>query len=193
MPGESYKSFDRLLDYAEKNGIKVALNPSSGHLFGEGKEYLLENIKRISVLIVNEGEASKLTDIPFDKKEEVFNKLDEIVPGIVVITDGPNGAYISDGVNIYKSGVFKEKEIKDRTGAGDAFGSGFVLGLINKGEDCKKGYCDGENIKYAIRLASANATSVVEHIGTTDGIIDINEFDKSERWSESNIEIIKIK
>ena len=53
------------------------------------------------------------------------------------------------------------------TGAGDAFGSGFVAGLMAKND-----------INFALRLAAANATSVVEHIGAQEGILTKSDFSK---------------
>ena len=47
LPGESYKTFDRLLAYAKKNKIKVALNPSYKHLEGAGRKALLRHLKDI--------------------------------------------------------------------------------------------------------------------------------------------------
>ena len=54
----------------------------------------------------------------------------------------------------------------DRTGAGDA-GSGFVAGLIQ-----------ASRIEYAIRLGSANATSVAGVCRRQEGIVTKNDFKK---------------
>ncbi|MEK7627405.1 MAG: PfkB family carbohydrate kinase, partial [Patescibacteria group bacterium] len=102
-----------------------------------------------------------------------------------VMTDGPNGVWVSDGKIIYKSGIYKEKKIVDRTGAGDAFGSGFLAGLLRKSEVGVKTFSP-EAIEYAIKLGSANATSVVEHIGAKNIILTQEDF-KDKRWD--NLEI----
>jgi len=189
LPGDSYKSLSGILSYARKNKIKVALNPSFHHLVGDGRKQLLKHLKDIKFLVVNEGEAAKLTGIPFKKEKEVFEKLDELVPGIVAVTSGRKGVTVSDGNYIYKAGIFKNEKVADRTGAGDSFGSGFVAGLIRKREKFKKGFPKPENVEYAIRLASANATSVVEQIGGTEGVITKSEFDSSARFK--NLKITK--
>ena len=54
------------------------------------------------------------------------------------MTDGAGGVLVSDGHIIYKSGVFKEEKVVDRTGSGDAFGAGFIAGLIQKKKNAKK-------------------------------------------------------
>ena len=69
-----------------------------------------------------------------------------------------------------------EKEVVDRTGAGDAFGSGFVAGLLLK-----------DDIDYAIKIGSANATSKVENMGAKAGLLyqkDLN----NPRWKKLEIE-----
>lgn len=180
LPGNSYKLFPKLLEYTSKNNISVAINPSFKHL-SEGRDELLKNLKDIKLLVLNEGEAAELTGIPFNKEAEVFKRIDELMPGIVAVTNGPEGVKVSDGKNIYEARTFKEKEIADRTGAGDAFGSAFVAGLIGGGD-----------IKYAIRLASANATSVVEYVGATEGILTRQQFETDPRWQDFPIQVREI-
>jgi len=191
LPGDSYKLFDRLLDYAEKNNIKIALNPSGIHL-SKGKEDLHNHMTRISVFIVNEGEAASFMDASFKDEDKTISKLSKLTSGIVIVTKGRKGVIVNDGKYVYKSGIFKDRGVKDRTGAGDAFGSGFVAGLLKKNEYCKKGVCDVDNIKYALRLASANSTSVVEHIGSTGGILTYGDFTNDKRWENLDIEIKSI-
>lgn len=189
LPGGSYKEFPRILRFAKLSGVRVALNPTYKHLTGGGKAQLLRHLKDIAFLVMNTGEASELTGISFRDSARVFRALDELVPGIVAVTDGPRGVTVSDGHTLYKAGIFREKKIRDRTGAGDAFGSGFVAGLALKNEECKKGYCAPENIEYAVRLASANATSVVEHLGATEGALTRKEFETQPRWSARNLPV----
>jgi len=193
LPGNSYKALDNILKYARKSKIKVALNPSFGHLVGDGRRQLLRHLRDISFLVVNESEAAQLTGIPFKREKEVFEKLDELVPGIVAVTSGRKGVTVSDGRFLYKAGIFKNKKIIDRTGAGDSFGSGFVAGLIRKRERLTDGFPNPENVEYAIRLASANATSVVEHLGATEGILKKSEFDSSPRFRKLKIQRKEIK
>ena len=178
LAGESDKMLLPLMAHAKKEGIKVAFNPS-GHHIHHKKEEILSSLKDIDVLLVNEGEAAALMGISFEEESRVFKKLDELLsPGIVAVTNGERGVTVSDGKKIYKAGIFKENEVKDRTGAGDAFGSGFVSVLIR-----------GGSIEEAIRFASANATSVIEQIGATEGILSKKEFDASSRWKNLDITV----
>ena len=126
---------------------------------------------------MNREEAAQCTSIPYEKEIAIFKELDTIVKGIVVMTDGPRGAIVSDGRTLYRAGIFKETRRVDRTGAGDAFGAGFVAGLIQKND-----------ITHALRLASANATSVVEYIGAQPGILTRAAFQKK-RWRYLDLDV----
>ena len=181
LPGYSYKAFDRLLSYAKKEGIRVALNPSSVHI-KEGAKELWEHLPFIDVLFVNEQEAADIAGISFDKPEEVFAVLDKQVAGIVVVTRGKRGVIVSDGSYRYEAGSFSEKELVDRTGAGDGFASGFISTLLTKNS------FDPDTIKEALRIGSANATSIVEHLGASEGSLTKDDMSSS-RWEEFAIQV----
>ncbi len=167
----------------KKNKVKIAINPSKDMIAG-GIKRCHPFLKEASVVIMNKEEASYLTKTSFENKEKIFEKLDEYVPGIVVMTDGKNGATVSDGRFIYTSGIFKEKKVVDRTGAGDAFGSSFVAGLIETDEQCIRGICNPKKIEFALRRGAANATAVIEKIGATPGILTTEEFMSQKRWKK---------
>ncbi len=81
------------------------------------------------------------------------------------MSKGPAGVVVSDGQNIYRAGIPKSG-LADRTGAGDAFGSGFVSGLIQTNGD----------VSYAIQLGTANATSCIQRIGAKNGLLEKGEW-----------------
>ena len=205
LAGESDKFLKPLLKFAKQNNIRVAFNPSGHHIQHKRKE-ILSSLKNLDFLVLNTGEAADLVGMSFKREKEVFKKLDKLLtPGIVAVTDGPKGVTVSDGKYIYKSGVFKEQKIKDRTGAGDSFGSGFVAGLMHMQRPASSvqpkrrnqkfltsNHYTPDAIRYAIRLATANATSVVENIGATEGALTKNEFAKDLRWKKFKITIKKI-
>ncbi|MEK7635698.1 MAG: carbohydrate kinase family protein [Patescibacteria group bacterium] len=191
VPGKiSYDVIKEIIDYLHQQKILIAFNPSK-YFIELGLEKLKPILEKTKAVILNREEAAYLTDIDYDKEKAIFKKLDAIVAGIAVMTDGPNGVSVSDGFNIYRAGTFGEKKLVDRTGSGDAFGSGFVAGLIHEQETCEKGLCKVNNIEYAVRLGSANATSVIEYIGAKKGILTKEEFEISERWRNLKIDIIR--
>lgn len=163
-----------LINFAKKNKIKVALNPGYNQL-SLPKTILERILKNIDVLILNREEASLLAKIHYDKEAEIFKKINEITQRIVVMTKGREGAVISDGKYLYQVPIlFKRKPI-DTTGAGDAFGSGFVSGLIQKND-----------IVFAAQLAAANSAYCVNQWGAKKGLLK-----KEQSWSK--VKVIKIK
>ncbi len=172
LSGKSEKSYSAFLDFAWKNRIAVAFNPSGYHL-AHGRSEIIRSLRKISFLVLNEEEAALLTGIPFRREREVFKKLDDLMsPGILAVTNGAEGVTVSDGRLVYRAGTFKERRLVDRTGAGDAFGSGFVAGLVRSGVTFGNlSRTTPKQMAEAIRLASANATSVVEYLGATEGTL----------------------
>ena len=178
------KLLEKIFSAVNSAKIKLAGNPSLADL-----KILKANpklLKNYDVFLLNQEEASYLTGVPYQKparnashseaggEKEIFKKLDKLVDGIVVMTKGVKGVSVSDGRNIYRAGIFPQKAY-DRTGAGDAFGSGFVAGLIRFQDSRFK-------IQEAIRLGLANAAGVVEKIGANTGILTKRDFEKERRW-----------
>ncbi len=195
-PGKiSFEVIEKIFNYFFENKTLIAFNPS-GYFIGMGMKKLKSLLAKTKVLILNRGEAANLTGINYQKEKEIFKKLDEITLGIAVMTDAEKGVLVSDGHKIYQAGIFSleggKKHIIDRTGAGDAFGSGFIAGLIHQKEKCEKGLCQPYNIEYAIKLGSANATSVVEKIGAKEGILTKKEFEKNKRWKYLKIKAVSL-
>lgn len=175
LGGNLAKLFEPILTFAAKNKIKVAVNPSAAQI-KMGIKKLGPLLKKVDIFILNREEASLLTGFPYAKEKEIFKKLDEHVPGLAVMTEGPKGVWVSDGKNLWKAGIYPEKKITDRTGAGDAFGSGFTVGYILT-----------RDVEYAIKLGSANATSKVEHLGAKGGLLYKEDFN-SPRWKKLQIQ-----
>lgn len=163
-----------LIDFAKKNGIKVALNPGYNQLTFP-KKTLEEILKKIDILILNREEASLLTGIPQQKEKEIFQKIDELTKGISIMTKGGEGVVVSDGNNLFSAKSLASSlgwKIVDATGAGDAFGSGFVSGIVKSKGD----------IEYSIQLAMANATFNMLKWGAKDGLLE-----KNQKWPKIKV------
>ncbi|MBI2075373.1 MAG: carbohydrate kinase family protein [Candidatus Harrisonbacteria bacterium] len=189
----------RFVDHFHAQGALIAMNPS-GYYVKLGVQAMRPILEKLDVVIVNREEAATMTGKPFEDEKAIFKAFDEVVPGIAVMTDGPRGVTVSDGKTLYKSGIFSEQKLIDRTGAGDAFGSGFVAGLLraerlgfsvqgleNNSSATNRYTLDA--IRYAIRLGSANATSVVEYIGAKEGILTRGRFETEQRWKNFDVSI----
>lgn len=176
LSGESSKVFPEIINFASKNNIKIAVNPGRDQL-SKDLEILKFLLNKIDILIVNSEEASIITGIDYKKEDEIFKKFDELVPGIAVMTKGPEGVAVSDGKMIYLADIPKSGYV-DRTGSGDAFGSGFVSGIIEKSD-----------IEYAIQLGTANATSKIQQIGAKKGLLRKGEWGE---WEKIKVKKLKI-
>ncbi|MBU2539849.1 carbohydrate kinase family protein [Patescibacteria group bacterium] len=162
LSGSLCSKFGEIIDFAYKNKIKVALNPGNCQLNLPIKR-LEKILKKVDILFLNQEEASFLTKVPYQKEKEIFKKLDEFCPGIVMMGNSKRGV-ASDGKYIYYAEVPKIK-VLDRTGAGDAGNSGFVSGFIKSKGD----------IEYAEQLGMANNVSCLKKIGAKTGLLKKNE------------------
>jgi ribokinase len=164
--GESFRPFyNHITEWFLKNPtVKLAFNPGSWQLKG-GLEAIGAILKFTYVIFVNREEAEKLTNQSQTqgKEKELLLAMKALGPKVVVITDGNNGSFISDGVKFVKAGVLPVDAF-ERTGAGDAFGSGCLAALI-KGKDF------GE----ALLWGTVNSASVIGYTGSQRGLLKENE------------------
>lgn len=158
---EPYK---KTLDYAQKNNLRLAFTPGSSQL-EELTQTLFAVLKKTEILFVNKGEAIKIAGGDFDVKT-LLVRLRELGPKRVVITDGENGSYAVDEKGSYRLGVFPA-EVVERTGAGDAYVSGFLAATILE-----------KPIVEAMRFGAINAASVIEHVGAQTGLLTKEEIEK---------------
>lgn len=146
---------DEIFSSAKKIGMKVFFNPGKGEL--NHPEKMIALLEDVDILSVNLEEAKML--VPGENAEELARRLSKYV-SVVIISDGPNGVTATDGQTIIRAGMYEDVKVVDRTGAGDAFGSGFL-----------SYYAKGKSLKDSIVFASANSTSVVTKIGAKTGIL----------------------
>lgn len=158
LSGELSQLFEKIVDYAKKENIKIAANLGNSQLNLE-KNLLKKTIKKLDVLILNQEEASILTGISYKQENRIFKKIGEMCDGIVIITKGEKGVSLFDGKYIYKAGVLKIKVI-DKTGAGDAFSAGFISEFLKSG-----------NIQRGIQLGTANAANCISKLGAKFGLL----------------------
>ncbi len=160
MISESFKTLEKLAEFAEKNKIKIAFNPST-YLAEKGKNYLKKILIRTTILILNNEEASLL--VGKNNIKTTLKKLYELGPRIVVITNGKKPIHAYDGKNIYALMPNKIKVIES-TGAGDAFASSFLSGIIKKND-----------VKFALKMGLANSESVITHPGAKNRLLNYKE------------------
>ena len=145
----------KILDVAEDHKVKVMLNPAGPELAEPDK--LKPLLESVDVLCLNKEEMKML--VHGEELEELAIHGLNYCP-VVIVSDGPNGVVATDGKTIVRAGMYEDVPVIDRTGAGDAFASGFL-----------SQWSQGKSLKDSIVFASANSTSVVTKIGAKDGIL----------------------
>ena len=130
-------------------------------------------IARVDVLLLNLDEAALFSSLDKANEKDIAEKIHSWGAKLVVVTRGERGVVVFDGANFYTAGIFPIEAV-ERTGAGDAFGSGLVAGLLLKND-----------IKYAIRLAMANSAGCLKEIGAKNGLLQKGEVEK---WPSLDIE-----
>ena len=159
LSGRAAKKTWEIIRFANKNNIKIAINPGKEQI-----NFLKKNVKKlllsVDVLILNKEEARDLFSHS-NQKEFLEKKWSK---GYVLVTDDKRGAILFNKENIWRAGIFNVK-VADKTGAGDAFGSGFVSGLMQ-----------GNDHLYSAQLAVANSHGCIQKWGAKEGLLKKNDF-----------------
>jgi len=153
------ETLKRFLKKAKEQNIKVMLNPGVKEL--ENVKELTKLFEYIDVLNVNKTEAMQI--VPGVNLLELVYRLNNYI-NTVIVTDGTMGGIATDSTETYRFGIYEDLKVKDATGAGDAFGSGFLAHLAS-----------GKSFKNSLIFASANSTSVITKIGANKGILTGSE------------------
>lgn len=150
-----FDALDKIFHEATKNSIRIMWNPGKKEL--AHPELVLNLLNDVEILLLNKEEAQTL----FGKfsPEELLLRTKNLVK-VVIITAGADGVWASDGEWMVRAGMYEDVPRKDTTGAGDAFGSGFL-----------SQWSQSAAIKQSILYASANSTSVIQHMGAKKGIL----------------------
>lgn len=175
--------FRRILAHAKATGAVVAWNPGGAEIT-KGWTTLAPLVRRCGVFNINREEAAQLTGKSPEDLDGILTALRPIPAPqsrIVLLTDGPHGAY---ALAADATWTIASRNIRavNTTGAGDAFGSAFVLGLMHATRNVGAGFIPARTggrkalpyvnaIDFALRLAMANAEGVITHMGAKAGIL----------------------
>lgn len=171
--GEETLSYHREIEEYLKShpNISLAFQPGTFQM-KMGKEVLKGLYQRSSIVFCNVEEAERILGIDTLGTSELLKRMHDFGPKIVVITDGPKGAYAYDGQNIFFQPPYPDpKPPYERTGAGDAFAS-TVASAIALGKD----------LPTALSWGAVNSMSVVQEVGAQKGLLTqekIEEYIKS--------------
>lgn len=162
--GEGFRAFyDQVMKWLPANS-RLAFNPGSWQLKG-GIAGIKDVLGKTAVLFVNREEAEKITGLTesHGKEKEVLAGLASFGVKIPIITDGNNGSFAFDGQKYIKVGVLPI-DAYERTGAGDAFGSGTLSALIK-----------GKTLEEALLWGTINSASVIGFVGSQKGLLKLDQ------------------
>jgi ribokinase len=147
---------EEIVQYVKKTGAKLAFNPGDYQLL-RGAKALKNVLQMTEVLFVNKEEGYKL--VGRCEMNDLLQRLANLGPKKVVVTDGSKGACAYGDGKSYCMGIFPVKLV-EMTGAGDAFATGFVAALHHK-----------KDIPEALRWGTANSTSKISYVGPQKGLL----------------------
>ncbi|MEX2013327.1 MAG: carbohydrate kinase family protein [Parcubacteria group bacterium] len=152
-----------------KNYLNVSLAFQPGTFqIGLGFEILKEIYKHAEIFFCNVDEAERILDLSTLGINELLKRIHALGPKIVVITDGPKGAYAYDGEHFWLQPPYPDpKPPFERTGAGDAFSASTVAALAL-----------GHDLPTALSWGAVNSMSVVQQVGAQKGLLTRPQIEK---------------
>jgi len=161
--GEGYHSlYSKLTSLAAEKNIKIALNPGAVQIH-DGLMSFGGLLGVTNVLFVNKEEGQDLAGISgVANPKEIIQKLLRAGPEIVVLTDGEEGAFSATQEEFFKVGAYPAHRV-EATGAGDAFASGMMTGIIK-----------GEKLFDCLKWGVINSASAIEKYGAQEGLLSLS-------------------
>jgi ribokinase len=157
---KNIKPLIKTAEIAKEKQVKVSLNPGA-LIADQPLKDLLPLIKNIDIFISSKTELEKIFNKKFDNAIVELKKFAEII----AITKGSSGCYIFDsqsGEN-YTIGAYKV-DVRDTTGAGDAFSAGFLAGVLHDKE-----------LSFCGKMGNATAALCIQEIGARNGLPILSE------------------
>jgi len=138
-------------------------------------EDLLEALKNVDVLTINDEEARQLSGE--DSLAKAAKAIKKMGPKYLVIKKGEHGALLFGEEKVFFAPALPLEDVFDPTGAGDSFAGG-LIGYLSKTRGLSF-----ENMKSAVIYGSVMASFCVEKFGT-QRLTEITQQDIKERAQE---------
>lgn len=133
-----------------------------------GYEKLKDIYEVSAIFFSNLQEAQRILKTKESDIKKLLESMRKLGPKIVVITDGPKGAYAYDGTDMWQMPMYPDPAPPvDRTGAGDSFSSTVTAALAL-----------GKTLPEALSMGPVNSMSVVQHIGAQEGLLKMKELEQ---------------
>jgi sugar/nucleoside kinase (ribokinase family) len=157
-------AFNKAVQVAKETNTSVALTLSDSKCVERHREILVEHIQNdhVGVIFGNEREIKALTGM------NDFNAAAKLIAENVMVaalTRGAKGASISDCGEMFDIAPVKPEKFVDSTGAGDAFGSGILYGLLH-----------GLHPKQYGLMGAKAASATIAHVGARSAAVKFSDF-----------------
>lgn len=142
---------------------------------GGEPEALGKLLRKINLLVINEGEAELLSG-----EKNIYNavtKIKEMGPEIIIVKQGRHGAMLFHPDGIFSVPAYPLKNLVDPTGAGDTFASG-LMGYI-----AKEDQSDFNTFKKALLYGTAMASFACEDF-SFDRVAQLTQVEIDQRYQE---------
>jgi sugar/nucleoside kinase (ribokinase family) len=160
-------------DYHQEIAKYVIANPEVKLVFQPGTfqmkmglEILKDIYQNTYAFFCNIEEAQRILKTEEKDIQILFKKIHALGPKIVIITDGINGAFASDGTESYFMPVYPHDPY-ERTGAGDAFASTVSVAMLS-----------GKTLEESLTWGPVNSMSVVQFVGAQKGLLTTAQLEK---------------
>jgi len=149
-------------EYLKNNPqVKLAFQPGTFQI-KLGIQELKDIYNRTEVFICNVEEAQRILHTESRDIKLLLSEIHKNGPKIVLITDGPKGAFMLDGEHYYFMPEYPDsKPPVERTGCGDSFSATFVAALMMNKTPLE-----------ALVWAPVNPMSVIQYVGAREGLLD---------------------
>ncbi|HMP67292.1 MAG TPA: carbohydrate kinase family protein [Candidatus Paceibacterota bacterium] len=137
---------------------KLAFQPGTFQI-KLGYEQIKDLYATTEIFFCNKEESQQILQTKESDPKKLLEGIKNLGPKIVVVTDGPDGAYVFDGKEYWHGPMYPDPApAVDRTGAGDSFSATFTIAIAL-----------GKNIEEALMWGPINSMSVVQYIGAQEG------------------------
>jgi sugar/nucleoside kinase (ribokinase family) len=167
LASNTHKYHIEIAEYLKNNTqVKLAFQPGTFQI-KLGIQELKDIYKRTEVFICNVEEAQRILHTDSKDIKFLLGEIHANGPKLVLITDGPKGAYMLDGEHYYFMPEYPDpRPPVERTGCGDSFSATFVAALMM-----------GKSPLEALVWAPVNPMSVIQYVGAREGLLNVENIE----------------
>jgi len=174
------KAIEKAINLTKDNGGLVLAAPSMS-IIKNNPKWAKILLSMSDIVSMNTEEAKEFTN----QSERYYAMKDifQLGPELVSITDGANGSILTDGKKVVRSGIYKV-DVKDTTGAGDAFLSGILISKLN-------GYSLDKMTKIATGMSSLESMEIGVREGIPTNQQELEHFIRKNKLDQQISELVE--